>query len=220
MPDFHAFSALGHAVRELLLLVVPFLAAITVHEYAHGLAADQLGDPTPRRSGRLTLNPLAHLDPLGTLALVLTRMIGWAKPVPVDARYFQDPQRGMLLVALAGPLANLLCATAFSGLYKLLISSLGRPLLAVIPWVAREPLLDILVLGVQLNLVLACFNMLPIPPLDGSNVVMGLLPRRLAVSYMRLGRYGMVIVVILALSGVLGRLIGPPVEYGLRLLLS
>jgi Zn-dependent protease len=165
----------------LMLLIPPILAALTVHEYAHGWTAYQLGDPTAKMQGRLTLNPLAHLDPIGTI-LLFVAFFGWAKPVPVNPNNFRRPQRDMIWVALAGPGANVVLAALLGSLLQLLL---------------QYQLIDafgaayqMLTLGVFINLMLAFFNLLPIPPLDGSKVVSGLLPARYLVWWMSFERIG------------------------------
>lgn len=213
MPNFDIASI----IRELVLLVVPFLSAITVHEFAHGYAAYRLGDPTAKMAGRLTLNPLKHLDVMGTLVLVMTRMIGWAKPVPVDSRYFKDPVRGMMLVSVAGPAANFALAIAYALVLHLLDASgiaLTRQNLMVL-----QPLSAILFLGVQINLVLGFFNLLPIPPMDGSNILAGFLPPGPRAQYLQIGAYGMFIILALAVTGALGYILSPLVTTGMAILL-
>ncbi|HDQ41670.1 MAG TPA: site-2 protease family protein [Desulfonatronum sp.] len=199
-------------VRELAIIAVPVLAAITFHELAHGYVAYLLGDPTAKNAGRLTLNPLKHLDPLGTLVLVLTRMIGWAKPVPVDPRYFADPKRGMMLVSVAGPACNFLLAMVFALLYHVLIFSWGatggQASMAMF-----KPLVLMCQAGVVINLALGIFNLLPIPPLDGSKILAGLLPPNAAHGLLRLERYGFVIILVLALTGMIGKIIFPAIRY-------
>lgn len=157
MPDF----------ATLVLLIPPILAALTVHEYAHGYTAFRLGDPTAKLQGRLTLNPLAHLDPLGTILLFLA-YFGWAKPVPVNPHNFRRPRTDMVWVALAGPASNVLLAA--------LLGSLLRPLIEYRVIQPFGALYQMVTIGVFINLMLAFFNLLPIPPLDGSKVVGGLLP--------------------------------------------
>jgi Zn-dependent protease len=213
MPDFAQY------MKELSILAVPLLLALTFHEAAHGYVAWRLGDPTARQMGRLTLNPLKHLDLLGTLAFLVTRMVGWAKPVPVDSRYFKNPQRGMLLVALAGPCANMLLAVACAAVFHLLAGVEVRD--------PNSLLVDILVplavmaeAGVIVNVALAAFNLLPVPPLDGSNILAGFLPPRLAYRYLSLSRYGFIVLIVLAVAGVLGRIMLPVIEAGSSLLLQ
>ena len=152
---------------QMFLLAPPILVALTFHEFAHGYVALRFGDPTAKMAGRLTLNPLSHLDPIGTIMLFVVHF-GWAKPVPVDPRYFRNPKQDMLWVALAGPGANMVLAL-ISGI---LLSILGRGSL----FGSHNMLLIMLQYSLFINLALAVFNMLPIPPLDGSKVLRGLLP--------------------------------------------
>ena len=181
----------------LLLLAPPLLTAIVFHELAHGWVAWRLGDPTAKLAGRLTLYPLKHLDPIGTLVLVLTQAIGWARPVPVNPRYFRNPRRDMMWVGLAGPGANLLMGTGLALFYRIFAPLVPR-LLEVM-----------LVLGVQINLGLALFNLLPVPPLDGSRVLAGLLPPSLAYPYLRYEFWGFLLLVLLVFTGVVGKIILP-----------
>lgn len=188
-------------IDALVLIVFAVLPAIVLHEVAHGWTAYKLGDPTARNMGRLTLNPIKHMDLLGSIIIPgglflahyfgLTKsllLFGWAKPVPVDFRRLQPRRFGMILVAAAGPLTNILLAWVSVQLYQL-------PMLSkwsyVLGW------------GILLNLTLAVFNMIPIPPLDGSRVVTGLLPKELAYYYNRLEPYGFIIVVVLLQLGML-----------------
>ncbi len=158
-------------LQTLVLLVPVILLALTVHEFSHGLAAYRLGDPTAKYAGRLTLNPIPHLDPIGTLMLFLVHF-GWAKPVPVDPRYFANPKRDMLWVALAGPASNM--ALAFlSGLVIRFIKVNPDPFMGSF---IGEAFIAMLYLSLRINLALAVFNLLPVPPLDGSKVLYGLLP--------------------------------------------
>lgn len=206
-------------IIELIIMAPPLLLALTVHEFAHGYVAHRLGDPTAKLAGRLTLNPLKHLDPLGTLAFFLIK-IGWAKPVPVNPVYFRDPRRDMLWVALAGPAVNLglalISAVAAKGLWALA---------AVLPYSALAkaiivPLNACLIASVWINLVLCIFNFLPIPPLDGSKILMGLLPPQQAQSFASLERYGFIIIMLLAFSGILSSMIIPIISFANRLLLA
>ncbi|HBE94958.1 MAG TPA: site-2 protease family protein [Desulfovibrio sp.] len=217
MPDF-----LSDKIVAVSILAVPLLLALTCHELAHGLAALALGDPTAKRAGRLTLNPLRHLDPLGTIVFFIAN-IGWAKPVPVDPRYFKNPLKGMLLVALAGPGANFLLSALFAALYHGLLP-LALEHEAALLGKVLVPLTLIAQAGVFVNLVLGAFNLLPVPPLDGSNIVAGLLPRRVAYRYLSFGRYGIFVLLALFLVSdlfdlnFLGRVILPVVEAGAHLL--
>lgn len=212
-PDF------SQTIQEIALLVVPVLMAVTFHEAAHGYVANWLGDPTARLAGRLTLNPLSHLDVIGTLAFLLTRMIGWAKPVPVDPRYFRDPVKGMMLVALAGPAMNILLAI-LAALAVRGIEYLGRGVVeGMLAYSILQPLLYMCAAGVTVNLALAVFNLLPVPPLDGSNILAAFLPPRLALRYQMFGRWGFLLLLVLAVAGVLGKLLLPPISFLSRLLL-
>ena len=206
-------------ITELIILAPPLLFALTLHEFAHGLVAYRLGDPTAKDAGRLTLNPLKHLDPLGTIAFFFIK-IGWAKPVPVNPRYFQDPKKDMLWVALAGPVTNLALAVVSA-----LLTKTVWMLAKVLPYSATVeailvPLNAMLIASVWINLVLCIFNFLPIPPLDGSRILMGLLPNNLAISYMRIERFGFVIILVLAFSGLLSKAIVPIISFANSLLLS
>ncbi|TIH15290.1 site-2 protease family protein [Marinifilum sp. JC120] len=202
---------IANTIKEISILALPFLLAITCHEASHGFAAYLLGDPTAKQAGRLTLNPIKHLDPMGTLALVLTRMIGWAKPVPVNPMYFKNPQRDMMIVALAGPAANMVLAVMFSIVVKVILSldvnGLSPLMLKIL-----EPSVMIANAGVIINLALCFFNLLPIPPLDGSKILAGFLPREAAFKFMSF-RYGFVIVIVLAMLGLLGRIISPAMSF-------
>ncbi len=177
-------------IKFYLILIPVILFSLTIHEYAHALAAYKLGDDTAKKEGRLTLNPLVHLDILGTLLLFIVHF-GWAKPVPVDPRNFRDPRKGMLLVALAGPVSNLLTAVVAAVALKMIFQKyvvLGLPLTS-----EMEVIVRMLVWFIFIGIVLAVFNMIPIPPLDGSKVLFGLLPESLAYSYLRFETYGIFI---------------------------
>lgn len=176
-------------LQVLFLRVPPILFALTAHEYAHGLVADRLGDPTARYAGRLTFNPLSHLDLWGTLMLFFWGF-GWARPVPVDPGNLRNPKRDMMWISLAGPGANVFLAAMF-----------GLVLRAVGEWRGMgDTLLYMLQFGVFISLVLAMFNLIPIPPLDGSKILMGLLPERQEYRYRRIERYGPLILMGLILA--------------------
>ena len=198
-------------IQQLAIQLPPLLFALTVHELAHGWVAFRLGDPTAKMAGRLTMNPLKHLDPLGVLAFVIMK-IGWAKPVPVDPRYFRNPQKDMLLVALAGPGANVLLALASALLARVLVS------VPVLPLFVLQPLVGMLVASVWINIMLAVFNIIPIPPLDGSKVLMGVLPPEAARSFARIEPFGFFILLALFYTGVIGGLILPIIRLANNLL--
>jgi len=191
-------------------MAVPFLLAITCHEVAHGYVAYMLGDPTAKSQGRLTLNPLKHLDPLGVVAFVIAK-IGWAKPVPVDSRYFKNPRRDMMYVAVAGPAVNFALAIVFSFLYKWMVAYAMQDVEGSSASMVIPPIISMLEAGVVVNLILGVFNLLPIPPLDGSNILAGLLPPQSAYSYMRFSKYGFILIILLAVTGILGYVLWPPV---------
>jgi Zn-dependent protease len=194
-------------IAQLILLIPVLLLSLSIHEYSHGKVADLLGDPTPGMTGRLTLNPLAHLDLMGTLVLLITRRFGWAKPVQVNPKYFDKPRQGMMYVGLAGPAANISLAIIFALLYKNL--AFMMPTVVAI----------FLKLGVGINLGLAIFNLIPVPPLDGSKLLKGLLPRKYDKTLYEIEAYGPFILLFLVFTGLLGRIIGPVWSFLYRLLL-
>ena len=179
---------------NIVLSVVPALLCITFHEVSHGWVAYRLGDPTAKDAGRLTLNPLKHIDMMGLLMMVVFKF-GWAKPVPVNMMRFRNPKRGMALTALAGPASNVLLALVFLFLYGLLY----RALYSV------QFLLDMIWLTAYISLALAIFNIIPVSPLDGSKVLFALLPDAAYAKLMRYERYGMILLLVLVASGVLGK---------------
>ena len=191
------------------------LFSLTVHEMAHAWTADSLGDPTARLLGRVSLNPLVHADPIGTVVFPLVAMIsgapllGWAKPVPVTRRQLRHPRRDFILVAAAGPSSNLLIAFSAALLLAILPVSpqtLGEPNVTV-------PLATILSLAMRLNVLLAVFNMVPIPPLDGGNVLAGLLPYSLASAFDRLRPYGFILLYALILTNGFDYVVIPPYRF-------
>lgn len=203
--------------QTLAVAALPLLFAITLHEVAHGWLADRLGDPTAKMLGRLSLNPLRHIDPVGTVLVPLGMLamtslaggqplvFGWAKPVPVTWANLRQPRRDSALVALAGPLANLLMALAWTLVLKFALGA--GPALA---WVA-VPLAYMSVLGIGINLVLMVLNLLPVPPLDGGRIMTSVLPPRLGWQLSRLEPYGLVILLVLLLSGMLWQIVAPPI---------
>ena len=201
-------------LAPLLLSIPPFLLAITVHEVAHGYMAYRKGDHTARLMGRLSFNPLRHIDPIGTvlfpLMLILSGtgiVFGWAKPVPINPYHFRSPRKDMVQVSLAGPASNLLLALACAAVFRLLLWGVGPDLL----WTSRAlaPLGVMVLMGIKISLYLGVFNILPVHPLDGSHILEGLLPHEQAMAYSRLAPYGWLILLALMFTGILYRIIGP-----------
>jgi Zn-dependent protease len=200
---------LNFAAIFIAFLVLLF--SLTVHESAHAWASWRLGDPTGRLLGRVSLNPLVHIDPIGTVLFPLLAMvthlpiIGWAKPVPVDTSKLTDERRDFLLIAAAGPVSNLALA---------IVGALGYRIATLIPSGSGLDMSGVLAVAsmemLQINLLLGIFNLIPVPPLDGGNVLAGLLPERLAVAYDSLRPYGFIILYALVLTGAFMRLVGPP----------
>lgn len=198
-------------IQRIVVWVLPVIFAITVHEVAHGWVAKKYGDNTASVLGRLTLNPIKHIDLLGTIILPGILLItgtgfifGWAKPVPVDPRNFKNPLRDMAIVALAGPVSNLLMALGWA-----LITRLGVTIGAGTEAISL-PLIYSGVAGISINLVLALINLLPIPPLDGSRILTGILPSYWAWQYNRLERYGFIILLLLLYTNLLGAILAYP----------
>ena len=211
------------AVEKIAIYIVPAMLGIILHEVAHGYAAARLGDPTARLMGRLSINPLPHIDPAGLIVFVLTSLsgsfvFGWAKPVPVDPRYFAHPRKGMMIVALAGPLTNFLLALFFTALLYLSLEIVPATF-----WNAHPQSLLVLKAmsaGVFINLGLGWLNLLPIPPLDGSKIAAYFLPENLAFSYLRIQRYGFLVLIVLLISGVLDSILTPLIHGSSQMLLS
>jgi len=199
-------------IQELAALALPLIFAVTLHEAAHGWVARQLGDPTAEMLGRVTLNPIRHIDPLGTLLIpalmYLTThfLFGWAKPVPVTWQNLKNPRRDMALVALAGPGANLVMALAWGLVFKL-----GLSVWEPVPWVGG-PLVAMGEIGIWINVILMTLNLLPILPLDGGRILASLLPPRLSYQFSRLEPMGLFIVVALLVTGILGKVLGPMIS--------
>lgn len=207
-------------MTELLLIIPVILFSLSVHEYSHGKAADMLGDPTARMLGRLTLNPIAHLDPIGALVLLITRRFGWAKPVPINPRNFRNPKKDIMLVSLAGPASNIVLALLFSIVLRLLFNGVTNGWL---PYAIPQQgfsmgsityfLINMFYIGITLNLFFAFFNLLPVPPLDGSKILRGVLPYRYQhyLDFLE-GPQGFLIVMLLVFTGVIGGILIPIVS--------
>lgn len=206
-----------------LFWLIALIVGITVHEFAHAWAAERLGDPTPRLMGRLTLNPLAHLDPLGTLMLLIARF-GWGKPVVFDPFNLRHPRRDAAFISLAGPTANLLLTLVASLLLNLLFHY--KLILIGNAWVglASVFLTELLKTVIVLNVILAVFNLIPIHPLDGFKIVGGLLPEKYAKQWAELQPYGLIFLIFLIFpffgSSPISKIISPIINFLLRLLLS
>ena len=199
---------------ELLSIAIPLgivLLALTIHEAAHAWTADKLGDPTARLLGRVSLNPIVHIDPIGTILLPLLAafsglpIIGWAKPVPVNIGRLRQPRRDFMVVAAAGPISNLLQAVVAALVVHLLLPG------GILP--------DVLRAAVTINIFLALFNLIPVPPLDGGNVLAGLLPNSAANLFVRMQPFGFLILYALMFTGALSAMILPPAIFLIRLLL-
>jgi len=215
-------------MQKIAIMAPPLIFAIVLHEVAHGWVADKLGDNTARSMGRLTLNPISHIDPFGTIIMPLllfvltkgTMVFGYAKPVPINPYNFKDPKKGMALSSLAGPGINIVMAISFSLLLRLVM----YPLEGMVPkqsWdLLALPISMMLGYGVVINVVLAVLNLIPIPPLDGSRIVYWVLPDKPAAAYYRLEPYGTLILMALIMLGALGKIMTPILRPILLLLLG
>jgi len=213
MPDINEF------LRQLSIWVIPGIFAITVHEVSHGYVARLFGDRTAEMVGRLTLNPLKHVDPMGTVIVPLIMLLlpgnfifGWAKPVPVAQRNLRNPRRDMAIVAAAGPASNIVMAVFWALVAKVAV-------LINVEWLTPW-LVNVGAVGILFNLVLAVLNLLPIPPLDGGRVVTNLLPAGVSDKFDRIEPYGFMIIIGLLVFGVLGRIIAPPIYFLRDLILT
>ena len=213
---------MDNLIQTLAIYAIPVLLAITLHEAAHGYVARHFGDPTAYLAGRISLNPLRHVDPVGTILvpgaiLVASKLIGgsamlfgWAKPVPVDFSRLRHPKQDMLWVAAAGPGTNLLMAVGWAALLKITTTMEPGLLGAFLAGNARA--------GIEINAVLMLLNLLPIPPLDGGRIAVSLLPHRLAWQFSKLEPYGLAILLVLLFTDILGRILGPLLGVFFRLL--
>jgi Zn-dependent protease len=203
---------------KLSVMLVPGMLAIVCHEVSHGFVAWRFGDPTARMLGRLTLNPLKHIDIIGTLMIFFIG-IGWAKPVPVTYENLRNPKRDMIWVAAAGPITNIMLATVSAFLLRGLVAY-GNPTVSGSPLaMLAEPVVLMLAFSVYINLLLAIFNMIPVPPLDGGRVLVGLLPYRQAAAWSRIEPYGMVIIIVLVFfTNIFSYVISPVLNIGVQLL--
>jgi Zn-dependent protease len=214
-------SGMSETLQLAILLIPCLIVSIVFHEVAHGWAALALGDPTAKEQRRLSFNPIRHVDPIGTLlvpgamALFGGPIFGWAKPVPVNFKRLDNPRLGMMLVAAAGPATNILLGALSAIALGLYAGSLTAP-----PAGANEYVLGGLLLFITINVFLALFNLLPIPPFDGSHILEGLLPRRLAHHYAKLRNVGMLLFIALIAAtwafpdaGIIENTVGPPVEW-------
>src|SRR5450631_906663 len=203
---------------KLSIMLVPGLFAITCHEVSHGYIAWRYGDPTARMQGRLTLNPLKHIDIIGTLMIVFIG-IGWAKPVPVVYENLRNPKQDMIWVAMAGPVTNLLLAFISAMLLRGIIVFVNPAVAGSSTTMVVEPVVWMLAFSVYINLLLAIFNMIPLPPLDGGRVLSGLLPYRQAAALARIEPYGMVIIIALVFfTNIFSYVVLPILNIGVSLL--
>lgn len=205
-----------HAIQTICVYAIPLIFAITLHESAHGWAAGRLGDPTATMLGRVTINPIPHIDPIGTIAVpgalllmsALTGggglLFGWAKPVPINPRYFRNPLKAMTITAAAGPLSNLL---------QMIFWALLLKALAAVGFYDKF-VISVCAAGISVNLMLMAFNLIPIPPLDGGRIVRGLLPRQAGMAFYKIEPYGFMILLVLMVGGGLSFFVRPFLMFG------
>ena len=209
-----------HAIQTICVYAIPLIFAITLHESAHGWAAGRLGDPTATMRGRVTINPIPHIDPIGTIAvpgalLLMSAhtgggglLFGWAKPVPINPRYFRNPLKAMTITAAAGPLSNLL---------QMIFWALLLKALAAVGFYDKF-VISVCAAGISVNLMLMAFNLIPIPPLDGGRIVRGLLPRQAGMAFDKIEPYGFMILLVLMVGGGLSFFVRPFLMFGQRII--
>jgi len=211
---------------QVIISAFPILIAITFHEVSHGFVAHKLGDPTAKMMGRITLNPIAHIDPIGTILMPLLLIIftngqfvfGYAKPVPINPMNFKNPRRDLAISAAAGPITNILLSLLSVLLLRFVLIPLALISPEALSTTVMKPLAMILRSSVIINAILAAFNMIPIPPLDGGRVLTGLLPYRQALSFSRIEPFGFIIILLLIITGIAGYFVIPFVNLFLQLL--
>jgi len=212
-------------IQRIAIIAVPLLLAVILHEVAHGWVAEKLGDPTARLMGRITLNPIPHIDPWWTVILPIVLILsgsrfifGGAKPVPINPMNFQNPRRDMMWVALSGAAANLVLAVIFAALFHVIRQGV-EGFHSVLFIKVILPVLYMFQIAVIINVVLAVFNLIPVPPLDGGRVVMGILPYELSKKMALLEPYGLLILMILIFTGILHRFVNPIIRFIVGILL-
>jgi len=211
-------------IQSFIIQLPPLMLAISVHEAAHGYMAARRGDLTAKMLGRVTLNPIKHIDPMGTvlvpiiLAMSGAPVFGWAKPVPISPRNFKNPRKDNMVVSLAGPLSNFMLAFILALVLRILLWVPGYEVIQSSP--VLQPLVAMVYAGVKISVILGVFNLLPIFPLDGSHVLEGLLPPQQAMAYSRINRYGPIILLLLIFTGMLWKIIFPFYKICLALILA